>query len=91
MGNEKKGEKMEPEIVGNRVMKLIKEHKMEIEELAKKMNLKQSALKGKLEGKEEFYLEEMMKIKNIFQLDTKSCDELFFQEPTESKKNRSTK
>lgn len=77
---------MEAEIVGNRVMELMKKHKMEIEELAQKMNLKQSVLKGKLEGKEEFYLKEMMEIKNIFQLDTKSCDELFFQKPTENKK-----
>lgn len=82
---------MEPEIVGNRVMKLMKEHKMEIEELAKKMKIEPSVLKGKLEGREEFYLKEMIEIKNIFQLDTKSCDELFFQEPTESKKNTSIK
>ncbi len=82
---------MEPEVVGKRVIKLMKEHKMEIEELAKKMNLKQTVLKDKLEGKEEFYLEEMIKIKNIFHLDTKSCDEIFFQETTESKKNMTTK
>lgn len=69
---------MNPEIVGKRVMKLMEEHKLEIEELASKMELDEKVVKKKLEGKEEFYLNEMTKIKDIFQLDTKSCDELFF-------------
>lgn len=69
---------MESEIIGKRVMKLMEEHKLEIEEFASKMKLDVKVIKKKLEGKEEFYLNEMMKIKNIFHLDTKSCDELFF-------------
>lgn len=78
---------MEPELVGERVMKLMKEHKIAIEELADKMKIQVKVLKGKLEGKEEFYLNEMIKLRNIFELDIKNCDELFFQKTTENEKN----
>lgn len=71
---------MEAELIGKRVMKLMKENKIEIQELADRMKIEVNQLKDKLEGKEEFYLDEMIQIKNIFQLDIKSCDELFFQE-----------
>lgn len=74
---------MEPEIIGKRVTLLMQKHKIKTEELADKMELEQTVLKNKLEGKEEFYLDEMKKIKHIFQLNTKECDELFFQEKTE--------
>lgn len=49
-------------------------------EFSKKLGISLDALNSKLEGKEEFYLNEMLKIKEIFQLDDKSCDELFFKE-----------
>ena len=70
---------MEPEVVGKRIMKLMEEQNVEIEALASKMKLDVKILKDKLEGKEEFYLNEMIEIKNIFKLDAKSCDELFFK------------
>lgn len=70
---------MEPEIVGKRVRKLLEKNKLETEEFAHKMGISVEILEKKLKGQEEFYLDEMIKIKNIFQLDTKSCDELFFE------------
>lgn len=73
---------MEAELIGKRVMKLMKKNKIPIEELADKMKIEMKQLENKLQGKEEFYLDEMIKIKDIFQLDSKSCDELFFQEET---------
>ena len=79
---------MEPELVGKRVMKLMNKHTIKIKELAKKMELTVTTLKNKLDGREEFYLDEMIKIKNIFQLDRKACDELFFKEETEIQKIR---
>lgn len=82
---------MEPELIGKRVMKLMEKHNMKIEELASKMKADVKMIKDKLEGKEEFYLDEMIKIKNIFQLDAEGCDELFFQESIESKKIYSKK
>lgn len=71
---------MEPEIVGKRVRKLMESHNMEVNDFANKMDLNIEDLKNKLDGKEEFYIDEMMKIKTIFQLDSSECDELFFQE-----------
>lgn len=69
---------MEPEVVGKRVEKLLEKNRIEIEEFAQKMGIGVEVLQKKLKGEEEFYLDEMIKIKDIFQLDTKSCDELFF-------------
>lgn len=77
---------MEPEIIGKRVRDLMKKHNIKIQELANRLKLEQESLKSKLEGKEEFYLDEMKKLKAIFQLNTKECDELFFQEKTEMEK-----
>lgn len=70
---------MNPEIIGKRVIKLMKKNKITTEDLSKKMGLEIKILNSKLNGELEFYLDEMMQIKNIFHLDTKSCDELFFQ------------
>lgn len=78
---------MEPEIVGKRVRKLMENKNIEISELANKMDLKLEDLENKLNGKEEFYIDEMMKIKTIFQLESDECDELFFQEDTEITQN----
>lgn len=80
---ERKEKNMEPEIVGKRVIKLMEKNEIEIEELADKMELSVMDLKDKLEGKEEFYIDEMMKIKTIFQLNSSDCDEIFFEEETE--------
>lgn len=77
---------MEPEIVGKRVEKLMEKNKIEIEKLSNKMELSVADLKNKLEGKEEFYIDEMMKIKAIFELDSSECDEIFFQEESEIEK-----
>lgn len=70
---------MDAKVIGKRVIKLMKKNKMSIEELANKMELEIKVLEKKLNGEVEFYLDEMTKIKNIFQLDLKSCDELFFK------------
>lgn len=77
---------MEPEIVGKRVKKLMENNNIEMGDLANKMDLKLEELERKLQGKEEFYIDEMMKIKTIFQLENSQCDELFFQEDTETEK-----
>lgn len=69
---------MEPEIVGKRVEQLRKEHEISIRELAERMELTEQVLQMKLKGEEEFYLHEMEKIKDIFQLNIKDCDQLFF-------------
>ncbi len=85
--NKRKGGKMmEPEIVGKRIRQLMEKNEIEVEQLADKMKLNVTDLKNKLDGKEEFYIDEMMKIKTIFQLSSSDCDQLFFQEEIETEK-----
>lgn len=71
---------MEPEIVGKRIKVLLEKYNISEKEFSKRLGINLENLNSKLEGKEEFYLNEMLKIKEIFQLDDKSCDELFFKE-----------
>ena len=66
---------MEPEIVGKRIKKLMEIKNITSQQLSKKMDINK-----KLEGQEEFYLDEMKKIQQIFDLDIKTVDELFFKE-----------
>ena len=71
---------MEPEIVGKRIKTLMKKYNLSKKEFSEKLGINLDILNKKLEGKEEFYLSEMLKIKEIFHLDDKSCDELFYRE-----------
>ena len=71
---------MEPEIIGNRIKELMKKNKITVKELSDSMHIDIKELNEKLEGKEEFYIDEMKKIKEIFELDEKASDDLFFQE-----------
>ena len=71
---------MEPEIVGKRIKKLMAIKNITSQQLSKKMDIDINSLNKKLEGQEEFYLDEMKKIQQIFDLDIKTVDELFFKE-----------
>ena len=86
----KGGKIMEPEIVGKRIRQLMEKNELEVEQLADRMQLSVTDLKNKLDGKEEFYIDEMMKIKTIFELSSSDCDQLFFQEEIKQKKFRKT-
>lgn len=71
---------MEPEVVGKRIKELMKNKDVTHEELAKKINISKKMLEKKLEGREEFSIGEMAKIKEIFKLNLKEFDDLFFKE-----------
>ncbi len=71
---------MKPEIVGERVIQLMKINNMEEIELAKKMNLSLVALQRKLRGEEEFWLNEIELLAKIFKLSNDKCSELCFEE-----------
>ena len=71
---------MEPEIVGKRIKKLMEIKNITSQQLSKKMDIDINSLNKKLEGQEEFYLDEMKKIQQIFYLDIKTVYELFFKE-----------
>ena len=71
---------MEPEIVGKRIKKLMEIKNITSQQLSNIMYIYINSLNIKLEGQEEFYLDEMKKIQQIFDLDIKTVDELFFKE-----------
>lgn len=74
---------MDPEIIGNRVKEIMKNRNVTIEELSEKIKIDKECLKDKLEGKEEFYLDEMIKIRKIFNLNLEESDYLFFRKEIE--------
>lgn len=76
---------MDAVIVGNRIKKLMEKKNITLEQLANRMGIDKNELEKKLEGKEEFFIGEMAKIKIIFELELKEFDELFFKEENYSK------
>ena len=70
---------MEAKIIGNRIKELINIEGISKESLAKSLDLKLLKLEKKLNGEEEFYISEMMKIKEIFNLNLDVFSKLFFE------------
>ena len=71
---------MEPKIIGERIKNLIKEKKVTKEYVAKRIGLTNKKLENKLEGKEEFYISEIIKLTKIFNLNIEECAKTFFNE-----------
>ena len=74
---------MEPELVGKNVKKMMEKKHMSIEEFAREMGISKRILEIKLAGKEEFYINEMHKIKEIFHLNLEEVNALFFPKASE--------
>lgn len=74
---------MNPEIIGNRVKEIMKNKNITVQELSEKIGINKKCLEKKLEGKEEFYLDEMIKIKKILNLNLEESDYLFFKKEME--------
>lgn len=70
---------MEPKIVGCRIQKLMKLEQISKNKLAEKLDITLEKLERKLNGEEEFYISEIMKIKEIFQLNLDIFTQLFFE------------
>ena len=71
---------MEAKIIGNRIEKLMKLEGIDKKELAKSLNITILELEKKLNGEEEFYITQIMKIKEIFNLNLEVFSQLFFEE-----------
>ena len=76
--NKKRGIKMEPKLVGEKVKKLIEERNVTYQEFAKKLGISVRSLQKKLSGEEEFYVSEVIEITEIFDLDIKTVSKIFF-------------
>lgn len=70
---------MEAKIIGNRIKELMNIEGISKESLTKSLNLTLGKLEKKLNGEEEFYISEMMKIKEIFNLNLDVFAKLFFE------------
>ena len=71
---------MEAKIVGNRIKELIKFRGVKEKDLADNLKITVSELEKKLEGEEEFYVSQIMEIKEIFHLNLDVFAKLFFEE-----------
>ncbi len=70
---------MESKIIGNRIKELMNIEGISEKKLAKSLNLTVVKLEKKLNGEEEFYISEMMKIKELFNLNLDVFAKLFFE------------
>lgn len=70
---------MEPKVIGNRIKELMNIEAVTEDKLAKNLKLTLLELEKKLNGEEEFYISEMMKIKEIFNLNLDVFTKLFFE------------
>lgn len=80
LDGKQKRDNMEPVIVGNRIKELMNISKINKKELADNLNITLFDLEKKLNGEEEFYISQMMKIKEIFNLNLDIFDKIFFEE-----------
>lgn len=71
---------MKPEIIGIRIRELIKIKNISEEILANNLNITLIELEKKLNGKEEFYISQMINIKELFDLNLDVFFKLFFEE-----------
>ncbi len=70
---------MEAKIVGNRIKELMNIEEIDGKELADNLKITPIELEKKLNGEEEFYLSQMMKIKELFHLNLDVFAKLFFE------------
>jgi len=71
---------MEMEIIGKKIKKLMEKKKLTIKELASKMEISSKTLAKKLKGEQEFYINEIIKIAEIFDLNTECSASLLLSE-----------
>ena len=69
---------MEPEVVGKRVKKLIEDYNIDKEFLSKNLNISITELEEKLEGKQEFFVSDVIIITEVFNLDINTVAQIFF-------------
>lgn len=69
---------MEPEVVGKRVKKLIEDYHFNKENLANNLNISLKELEEKLNGKQEFFVSDVIIITELFNLDINTVAQIFF-------------
>lgn len=69
---------MDNEIIGKKVKALMIIKNIKRSELAEKLGITYNTLTRKLNGREEFYINEILKMKDIFDMDIELCARVFF-------------
>lgn len=69
---------MDNELVGNKLKALMAMRKMKRSELAKRLNISYNTLTNKLNGNKDFTINEILKMKEIFDMEIQLCAEIFF-------------
>lgn len=71
---------MDSKIIGDRIRALMEMKHIKRSSLAKELGVSYNTLTQKLMGRREFGLKDIIKIKEVLQLDNQTCAELFFEE-----------
>lgn len=71
---------MKTEVIGKKIESLMAEKKLTIKDLAKKMEISSKTLAKKLKGEQEFYINEIIKVAEIFNLNTEGSANLLVSE-----------
>lgn len=69
---------MNPQLIGNRVKMLMTVNNIKRRDLAKQMGISYNTLTKKINGQREFCIDEILKIKEIFNLDLETFANVFF-------------
>lgn len=69
---------MDSKSIGLKISKYMEEKGVAIEELADVLEITTRTLKSKLEGKSKLYVSEVIKIKEVLDLDLDEFEKLFF-------------
>lgn len=69
---------MDNELIGNKLKALMAMRKIKRSELAKELNISYNTLTNKLSGDREFTINEILKMKEIFNMDVELCAQIFF-------------
>lgn len=76
---------MEAKIIGKRIKELMDMEGINLKKLANSLNISAQEAGKKINGEEEFYISEMMKIKELFHLNLEIFTKLFFEKDFDCK------
>ena len=71
---------MDTELIGKKIKALMTVRNIKRSDLAKELGVSYNTLTKKLNGKREFSINEILKIKEVFDMDVELCGNIFFND-----------
>lgn len=71
---------MDTELIGKKIKALMTVRNIKRSDLAKELSISYNTLTKKLNGKREFSINEILKIKEVFNMDVELCANIFFND-----------